>query len=177
MPSHKQQQINGVQYQVTQPLNGEAATVRGVEVALQNQLRFLPGPLDGIGVYANYTFSDSTAHFPQHSGDSTLPGQSRHVGNLAASYEKAGSAGARRSTSTVRTSTSSAPTTRRIGSTTRTGSSTSPQHRRSPRNLHGYVNLLNLNDSLLRYFQSVPERVLQEEHYHWWAEFGVKIEF
>ena len=45
------------------------------------------------------------------------------------------------------------------------------------RNLHGYVNLLNLNDSLLRYFQSVPERVLQEEHYHWWAEFGVKIKF
>jgi hypothetical protein len=45
------------------------------------------------------------------------------------------------------------------------------------RNLHGYVNLLNLNDSLLSYFQSVPERVLQEEHYHWWAEFGVKIKF
>jgi outer membrane receptor protein involved in Fe transport len=82
-----------VQYQVTQPLNGEAATVRGVEVALQNQLRFLPAPLDGIGVYANCTFSDSTAHFPQHSGDSTLPGQSRHVGNLAASYEKRGFSG------------------------------------------------------------------------------------
>ena len=27
--------------------------------------------------------------FPSHSGDSTLPGQSRHVGNLAVSYEKA----------------------------------------------------------------------------------------
>lgn len=35
----------------------------------------------------------------------------------------------------------------------------------------------DLNDSLLRYFQSVPERVLQEEHYHWWAEFGVKLKF
>src|SRR5207247_2094426 len=88
-----QQQINATQYQVTQPLNGEAATVRGVEVALQNQLRFLPAPFDGIGVYANYTLSDSTAHFPQHSGDSTLPGQSKHVGNLAASYEKYGFSG------------------------------------------------------------------------------------
>ena len=67
-----QQQINGVQYQVTQPLNGESATLRGLEVALQNQLRFLPSPFDGIGVYANYTFSDSTAQFPNHSGDSTL---------------------------------------------------------------------------------------------------------
>src|SRR5262245_30521355 len=41
--------INGSQYQMTQPLNGDAATVRGAEVALQNQLRFLPSPLDGIG--------------------------------------------------------------------------------------------------------------------------------
>ena len=40
-----------------------------------------------------------------------------------------------------------------------------------------YVNLLNLNDSLLRYYQSVAERVLQEEHYQWWAEFGFKVEF
>jgi len=44
-------------------------------------------------------------------------------------------------------------------------------------NMQSYVNLLNLNDSLLRYYQSVPERVLQEEHYHWWAEFGIKVEF
>src|SRR5262249_50401467 len=41
------------QYQVTQPLNGDSATLRGVEVASRKQLRFLPGPLDGVGVYAN----------------------------------------------------------------------------------------------------------------------------
>ena len=52
-----------------------------------------PAPFDGIGVYANYTFTDSTAQFPAASGDSTLPGQSRHVGNLAASYEKPGFSG------------------------------------------------------------------------------------
>jgi hypothetical protein len=45
------------------------------------------------------------------------------------------------------------------------------------RNLRAYVNLLNLNDSLLRYFQGVPERVLQEEHYHWWMDFGITVEF
>ena len=39
------------------------------------------------------------------------------------------------------------------------------------------VNLLNLSDSLLRYFQGTAERVLQEEHYHWWTEFGVKVRF
>ena len=80
-----QEQINGTQYQVTQPLNGDAASVRGLELALQNQLRFLPSAFNGLGVYANYTFSDSTAQFPNHAGDSTLPGQSAHVGNLAVS--------------------------------------------------------------------------------------------
>ena len=45
------------------------------------------------------------------------------------------------------------------------------------RNLRLYVNLLNLNDSLLRYYQGVPDRVLQEAHYHWWSDFGVKVEF
>ena len=45
------------------------------------------------------------------------------------------------------------------------------------RNLRLYGNLLNLNDSLLRYYQGVPDRVLQEEHDHWWSDFGVKVEF
>ena len=77
----------------------------------------------------------------------------------------------------VRTSTSSAPTTPRIAFTIRTGSSTSRRRRRSPRNFRVYVDLLNLNDSLLRYFQGVPDRVLQEEHYHWTMNFGLKVEF
>jgi TonB-dependent receptor len=172
-----QQQINGVQYQVTQPLNGDAATVQGVEVALQNQLRFLPSPFNGIGVYANYTFSDSTAHFPQHSGDSTLPGQSRHVGNLAASYEKAGFSG--RVSVNFHGSyidiVGADNTQDRFYDTNRQFDVSATQ--KISRNLRAYVNLLNLNDSLLRYYQSVPERVLQEEHYHWWAEFGIKVEF
>jgi TonB-dependent receptor len=63
------QSINGTIYHYTQPLNGEDATITGVEIALQNQLSFLPSPFDGIGVYFNYTFSDSTASFPQHNGE------------------------------------------------------------------------------------------------------------
>lgn len=44
-------------------------------------------------------------------------------------------------------------------------------------NLRVYFDLMNLNDALLRYFQGVPDRVLQEEHYHWWTNFGLKVEF
>jgi len=85
--------ITGVLYQVAQPLNGDSASVRGAEVALQNRLSFLPGVLNGIGVYANYTFTSSSAQLPGHDGKSGLPGQSKHAGNVAASYEKAGFSG------------------------------------------------------------------------------------
>ena len=44
-------------------------------------------------------------------------------------------------------------------------------------NLRVYTDLMNLNDSLLRYYQGVTDRVLQEEHCHWWMNFGVKVEF
>ena len=169
--------INGTQYQVTQPLNGDVATVQGLEVAFQNQLRFLPSPLDGIGVYANYTLTDSVAHLPDHAGDSTLPGQSRHLGNVAVSYEKAGFTG-------------------RVavnfhGSYIDVVGAASSQDRYYDTNsqldisllqkvtstMRVYVDLLNLNDALLRYYQGVPDRVLQEEHYRWTANVGLKFQF
>jgi hypothetical protein len=37
--------------------------------------------------------------------------------------------------------------------------------------------MFNLNDALLRYYQGERDRVLQEEHYHWWTEFGLKLDF
>ena len=45
------------------------------------------------------------------------------------------------------------------------------------RNLRLHADILNMNDALLRYYQGVPERVLQEEHYRWWSTFGVRVEF
>jgi len=44
-------------------------------------------------------------------------------------------------------------------------------------NFRVYADAMNLNDALLRYYQSVPDRVLQEEHDHWWMTFGVKAVF
>jgi len=172
-----QQQIGDSQYNVTQPLNGETATLRGVEIAFQNRLKFLPSPLDGIGVYANYTYTDSTAHFPGHAGDATLPGQSKHVGNVAASYEKAGFTG-RVSVNfhgAYLDTVGANNLTDRFYDTNRQLDVVLLQ--KLTHNTHLYLNLLNLNDALLRYYQGVPDRVQQEEHYHWWAEFGVKVGF
>jgi TonB-dependent receptor len=172
-----QEQINGVQYQVTQPLNGDAASIRGVEVALQNQLRFLPPPFNGIGVYANYTFSDSTAHFPNHQGDTSLPGQSQHVGNVAVSFEKSGFMG--RASVNFHGSyidiVGANNLQDRFYDTNSQFDLSITQ--RITRNIRGYFDALNLNDALLRYYQGVPDRVLQEEHYQWTLNFGVKLEF
>lgn len=70
-----------------QPRNGERGEIRGVEVALQRQLRELPFPLDGLGIYANYTFTDSDARLPG-GREVRLQGQSKHVANAALSYER-----------------------------------------------------------------------------------------
>jgi TonB-dependent receptor len=73
--------------QDVQPGNGESGTIRGVELALQQQLRFLPGPLGGLGVFANYTYTDSDARLPG-GREGRLQGQAAHVVNLAVSYER-----------------------------------------------------------------------------------------
>src|SRR5262245_6063342 len=168
--------ISGSQYQVSQPLNGDAATVRGAEVALQNQLRFLPAPFDGLGVYANYTFTTSSAAIPGHLG-ATLPGQSRHMGNVAASYEKGGFSGrvaVNFHGSYVDVIGATNALDRYYDRNTQLDMSLS---QKVARNLRVYVDGINLNDALLRYYQGLPERVLQEEHYRWWTTFGVKVEF
>jgi TonB-dependent receptor len=168
--------INGTLYRVTQPQNGDVATVRGAELVLQNQLTFLPGPLAGIGVYANYTFTDSDAAIPGHIG-SPLPGQARHMGNIAVSYERYGFSGRVAMNfhgSFVDVIGASSLLDRYYDSANQLDISLS---QKLTRNLRLYTDFLNVNDALLRYYQGVPDRVLQEEHYHWWSSFGVRVAF
>ncbi|WP_240097172.1 TonB-dependent receptor [Thermomonas flagellata] len=73
----------------TRPENGSDGSVKGVELAWQQALDFLPAPLDGLGLYANYTYADSDAKLPFGAGRTMLPGTSKHNYNLAVSYEYA----------------------------------------------------------------------------------------
>jgi TonB-dependent receptor len=75
-----------------QPRNGESAEVRGFEVAVQQQLRFLPGALSGLGFYGNYTWTDSEATLAD-GRVAGFAGQARHAFNAALSYEWAGFSG------------------------------------------------------------------------------------
>jgi TonB-dependent receptor len=83
--------INGDSYDLTTYANGSDGSITGVELAYQQQLRFLPAPFDGLGVMANITFLDSEATYPTRPGeDVPFIGQSDRTGNLGLTYEKAG---------------------------------------------------------------------------------------
>jgi len=70
-------------------LNADKATLRGVEISYTQQLRFLPSPLDGLGLYANYTLTDSSVDVPSRPGESfPLFNQSKWLGNVALFYQK-----------------------------------------------------------------------------------------
>ena len=67
------------------PVNGNTATLRGAEIAVQRQLDFLPGFLSGLGVYANYTYTSSRASGLAER--TSLPGTAKHNWNTSLSYE------------------------------------------------------------------------------------------
>ncbi|MBJ7499052.1 MAG: TonB-dependent receptor [Sphingopyxis sp.] len=79
--------------EATKPINGDSAKVWGVELSYTQALRFLPSPLDGLLVNANYTYTDATGYVPID-GDVTdlrkitLPAAAKHTFNAALGYEK-----------------------------------------------------------------------------------------
>jgi iron complex outermembrane recepter protein len=74
--------------QVRGPANGKGATIRGVEVAYQRFLDFLPNPFDGLGVQANATFVHNTG--VPNSG--LTPVGTAFAGNLGGGQTNAGNA-------------------------------------------------------------------------------------
>ncbi len=95
---------------VTRPSNAvDIAEIWGAEAAIEHRFSNLPGLLDGLGIYANYTFSDSNRDAsltwlssPIYDANGTLIGtervdyareapfaqQSRHSGAAALTYER-----------------------------------------------------------------------------------------
>ncbi|HWW57503.1 MAG TPA: TonB-dependent receptor [Sphingopyxis sp.] len=67
----------------SRPENLASAKIKGFEIGIQQFMDFLPSPLDGLGIIANYTYSDSedNAGFP-------LVAVSKNSYNLVGLYEK-----------------------------------------------------------------------------------------
>lgn len=52
--------IDGDTYDLDEPRNAEGGHVQGFELGYEQQLKFLPAPLDGFGLSANWTHADSS---------------------------------------------------------------------------------------------------------------------
>ncbi|MCB9219696.1 MAG: TonB-dependent receptor [Ignavibacteriales bacterium] len=68
-------------------VNGGSADLYGFEISWMQQLTFLPGFLNGFGIYANYTYTETDVNLDFEDRD-VLPGQAGDVGNFGLSYEK-----------------------------------------------------------------------------------------
>lgn len=70
-------------------VNGDDATVYGLELNYSQNLNFLPAPWDGLVVGANATFSstDATVRAHEVARDISFPNQSDQVGNLSIGWE------------------------------------------------------------------------------------------
>ncbi|MEG3089773.1 TonB-dependent receptor [Sphingomonas sp. PB4P5] len=76
-----------------QPVNASGGKIKGFEVLFQKAFTFLPKPFDGLGVYLNYSYTDSNITVLENDnfiGEIGLPGLSKHVGNATLYYSKAG---------------------------------------------------------------------------------------
>ncbi|RYD27803.1 MAG: TonB-dependent receptor [Lysobacteraceae bacterium] len=86
--------INGFNYNITRPRNVGAVSLKGVEVSAQTFFDFLPGALQGLGVFGNFTLADSKV---KTSGDALfgqrLQGVSRYNYNIGGLYERYGLTG------------------------------------------------------------------------------------
>ncbi|MET4897827.1 TonB-dependent receptor [Sphingomonadaceae bacterium jetA1] len=72
----------------TQPVNSVSASVKGLELAAQSRLWFLPGMFSNLGVQANLTLTDSSANFSMANDVRSrgLPGLSKRSWNATLYY-------------------------------------------------------------------------------------------
>jgi len=83
--------FDGDEYDFTGPINGDGGTIQGFEVLYQQAFDMLPAPFDGLGVYANYSYTDSDVmEFKPENNPYVLGGLSEDVASLTLWYEKNG---------------------------------------------------------------------------------------
>ncbi len=162
--------------ETTRPENGGAASILGFEVALQ---RALPA---GFGIYANYTFTESSVDglpIPgRENEDLPLPGTARHSGNAALSFE--------RSRLFLRAAVNVQDSFLDPGEVGDEAFFDRYYDRQVTVDLNGelsltpraraFIEVNNLTNEPLRYFQGVEDRIMQEEFYNTRVQIGLKAD-
>ncbi|MBN2241619.1 MAG: TonB-dependent receptor [Acidobacteria bacterium] len=166
-------------YEVTEPRNLRGGHILGGEFAYQNTFRFLPSPMDGLGVYFNWTVADSGGDlFGREDLDNRLPGQAESLGNFAVSYEKYGFSG--RLSMNYHSSYLS-----EVDLDGPEGDVYIDRHfqidlslsQKIVQNWRVFAEFINLNNEPWRLYIGERDRPVQEEYYSWWGTFGVKCDF
>jgi TonB-dependent receptor len=166
--------VAGTTFEVEQPVNGTGAELQGFEVAYQNRFASLPAPWDGLGLYFNFTYSDSEAEYPDRP-NSKMQGQAADVGNLALTYEKGGFTG--------RLSWNyNSEYILLVG-----GEPAEDQwldehlqidflaRMRINEKMSVFLELVNLGDEPYRVYEGTVDRPRQEEYYSWWGTIGFRF--
>jgi TonB-dependent receptor len=159
------------------PINGDEATVAGLELGYQHALTSLPAPFDGVLLGFNYTYTD--AEGTAQGRDIPLPAAAENTANAVLGYEKG------------RFSLRLAMTYRdeyldELGGDPEEDRyvkdhlqyDLSAKFRINER-VQLYAELINLGDEPYLAFQRGPvsDRLLQYEEYSWTGKFGVKASF
>ncbi|MCU4674138.1 TonB-dependent receptor [Catenovulum sp. 2E275] len=83
--------FNGEDYAFTGTMNGDGGVIQGIEVLYQQSFDMLPEPFDGLGIYANYSYTDSDVkEFKPENNPYNLGGLSKHIGSATLWYDKNG---------------------------------------------------------------------------------------
>jgi TonB-dependent receptor len=162
-------------YEAVQPVNGGNATLWGLEFAFNQQLTFLPGALSGLGIYANYTWTDSEAEIIGRASGNRLPGQAKHIANLSLSYEKYGFTGrlALNHFGEFIDEVGDEPSEDRIHDA-RSQLDLSMAYTLG-RNAQLFLEVINLTDECFCFYRGDPSRPEQKEYYSRWGHLGIKL--
>lgn len=172
---------DGTTLQLTQAQNGEDANLFGFEVAYRQTLSSLPGLLKGLNVYANYTFTTSTAKIQSRTATGTenirLPGQAKHVGNFALGYDLG--------RFDIRVSSNF-----NGEYITELGDEAAEDFYVKDRlqidatamyavnnKLRVFAEFLNITNQPFEVYQGTSDRYVQREFYSWWTRVGIKFDF
>lgn len=162
----------GSDLEYSTPRNGGNATVAGLEVAFQRQI------WKGLGIYTNYTFTQSTTEGIEgrEDDDLSLPGTAEHMFNASLSYET--------KKLVVRVSLNYASGyIDELGGESfedrfydkQTFLDVNASYAITPQ-WHLFAEGNNLTNQPLRFYQGIPSRTMQAEFYNARFNFGLKFD-
>lgn len=174
--------INNVNVRMNRSNNGENANLLGFELAYQQNLSFLPGALKGLGVYANYTYTNSNATI-QSRTESTgteslrLPGQATHIGNFSIGYDY-GKFNLRASANFngAYIAELGDEADEDIFVQDRLQIDFTAAYRLND-NFQVFTEFINLTNQPFEVYQGNEDTYIQREFYSWWSRVGVKFNF